>query len=166
MLINKLDDSELNCSSSDEVSEESDAGIFIGDYSRDNPILDTTRSIDNNGTQNMSPIEEVLKNLSPVDTFKRIENEDGMILIYSLDEMSNEISVSTNVSDEFISNSDHSSNDPTLVFENMNYHWSPLEIIFEESADNDGTSTLSFEIELPSTFSFNEYDLSSYESKA
>ena len=100
----------------------------------------------------MSPIEEVL-NLSPIDTFEGIENKDGTILIYSSDEMSNESSVSTNFSDEYISSSNDSSKDPTLIFENMNYHRFPLEMILEESADNDETSMLSFKIELPSTFS-------------
>ena len=69
--------------------------------------------------------------------------------------MSNESSVSSNISDD---------PDPTLIFENMNEHRSPLEIIFEESTDDNETSLLDPDIELPSTFSFNEYDLSSDDS--
>ena len=98
----------------------------------------------------MSPVEQIMKNLSPLDTSEGIEYEDGTILNYSSDEKS---SVSTNVSD-----------DPTLIFENMNFHRSPLETIIEESKDNVETSLLCSDIELSSMCSFYEYDLTSDES--
>ena len=178
VLINQVDDSDIECSSVDEVFEEPSAGILTDEYSStidrsisnigENPFLNHGLNIgdkgeqyttspgrtvsDDNNTQYMSPIEEILKNLSPIDNFVGIEDDE--ILIYSSDEMSNESSVSSNISED---------PDPTLIFENMNEHRSPLEIIFEDITD-DETSLLDPDIELPSTFSFNEYDLSSDDS--
>ena len=164
VMINKHNDSEQDCSLSD-IEEKPHLDKEFAEVELSTVASETSAS--NGGHKmpqieeilNLSPI-----GIDPF-IFEGIEDEADTILIYSTDDQSAENSESTDESDENKSKSDASLHDlspssssdsshddsksssddslyegvydPTLIFENMNYHRSPLYNIFEESTEYD-----------------------------